>query len=412
MTHASLFGAAGPAQGGPAPADRQRPLPRRPRPRRAGRRVRAQPARPRPDPRHRRDRRARRRGPGRDLHLRGPGRPGGRAAAAADPAPGAAPTPRPATRWPTSVVNHVGEAVVMVVATDRYVAEDACERIRVDYELLPAVVGSETARAGRRLVHEDVPGNVAAHMVQEVGDAGAADRRRPAHAGALARDRAQRVACRWRARASTPAGTPTSESLRVYSSTQTSTGVRAAVAAKLGLPLDKVECIAPDVGGGFGVKIMHPWPEEVLVPWAARRLEPRGQVGRGPARALHLLRPRARPAAAGRGRLRRRGPDARPGRAVLARQRRLHAVRHHRADHHLDPAARAVQARRLPGASSRSLYTNTVIVTPYRGAGRPQGVLRDGAHDGRDRRPPRPGPGRRCASATSSSRRRCPTTTG
>ena len=58
-------------------------------------------------------------------------------------------------------------------------------------------------------------------------------------------------------------------SLRLYSSTQTSTGVRAAVAAKLGMPLAKVECIAPDVGGGFGVKIMHPWPEEVLVPWAA-----------------------------------------------------------------------------------------------------------------------------------------------
>ena len=55
----------------------------------------------------------------------------------------------------------------------------------------------------------------------------------------------------------------------IYSSTQTATGVRAAVAAKLGLPLDRVECIAPDVGGGFGVKIMHPWPEEVLVPWAA-----------------------------------------------------------------------------------------------------------------------------------------------
>ncbi len=59
--------------------------------------------------------------------------------------------------------------------------------------------------------------------------------------------------------------------MRVYSSTQTSTSVRAAVAAKLGLPLGKVECVAPMVGGGFGVKIMHPWPEEVLVPWAARR---------------------------------------------------------------------------------------------------------------------------------------------
>ena len=45
------------------------------------------------------------------------------------------------------LVNHVGEPVVMVVATDRYVAEDACERIRVDYEQLPVVVGLERARA-------------------------------------------------------------------------------------------------------------------------------------------------------------------------------------------------------------------------------------------------------------------------
>ncbi len=49
------------------------------------------------------------------------------------------------------------------------------------------------------------------------------------------------------------------------------------------------------------------------------------------------------------GRLRRRGPPARPRREVLARQRRLHALRHHRADHHLHPAARALQAGRLPG---------------------------------------------------------------
>ena len=61
-------------------------------------------------------------------------------------------------------------------------------------------------------------------------------------------------------------------SLRVYSSTQTSTSVRFALAAKLDLPVDRVEVVTPDVGGGFGVKIMHPWPEEVLVPWAAIRL--------------------------------------------------------------------------------------------------------------------------------------------
>ena len=45
--------------------------------------------------------------------------------------------------------------------------------------------------------------------------------------------------------------------------------MHAAIAAKLQLSLDEVEVIAPDVGGGFGVKIVHPWPEELLVPMAA-----------------------------------------------------------------------------------------------------------------------------------------------
>src|SRR5947199_376807 len=60
--------------------------------------------------------------------------------------------------------------------------------------------------------------------------------------------------------------------LRVHSSTQTSTSVRFALATKMALPVDRVEVVTPDVGGGFGVKIVHPWPEEVLVPWAAIRL--------------------------------------------------------------------------------------------------------------------------------------------
>ncbi len=63
-------------------------------------------------------------------------------------------------------MNYVGEPVVMVVAEDRYLAEDAAERIMVDYEPLPAVVGVDAARAAEHLVHADVPGNVAAHLVQ------------------------------------------------------------------------------------------------------------------------------------------------------------------------------------------------------------------------------------------------------
>ena len=70
-------------------------------------------------------------------------------------------------------VNYVGEAVAMVVAENRYLAEDAVERIVVSYEVLPPVVGLAAARAAERLVHPDVPDNVAAHFVQEVGEVAA-----------------------------------------------------------------------------------------------------------------------------------------------------------------------------------------------------------------------------------------------
>ena len=124
-------------------------------------------------------------------------------------------------------------------------------------------------------MHDDVPDNVAAHMVQQVGDADAAIAAAPHRLELdLAIERSasmpmegKGVLARWDA---------DDQSLRVHTSTQTSTSVRQAVAAKLGLPVDRVEVVTPDVGGGFGVKIVHPWPEEVLVPWAARS----GSAGR------------------------------------------------------------------------------------------------------------------------------------
>ncbi len=72
----------------------------------------------------------------------------------------------------------------MVVAEDRYLAEDAAELIMVDYEPLPAVVGVDAARAAEHLVHDDVPGNVAGHLVQSNGDAAGRDRGGRARAGA------------------------------------------------------------------------------------------------------------------------------------------------------------------------------------------------------------------------------------
>src|SRR6185312_4030426 len=169
------------------------------------------------------------------------------------------------------VVRHVGEAIVMVVATDRYIAEDVCDRIVVTYEELPVVVGVDAAREATATVHDDVPDNVAAHHHQETGDVEAALAASPRtlsftqyiERSASMPMEGKGVHARWDAE---------DGSLRVHSSTQASTSVRAAIAAKLELSLEQVEVIAPDVGGGFGVKIVHPWPEELLVPMAAIRL--------------------------------------------------------------------------------------------------------------------------------------------
>jgi carbon-monoxide dehydrogenase large subunit len=79
-------------------------------------------------------------------------------------------------------VHHVGQAVAMVVAENRYLAEDAAERIVVDYEVLPAVATLDMARAAERHAHDDVPDNISAHLLQTVGDLDAGLREGDAHA--------------------------------------------------------------------------------------------------------------------------------------------------------------------------------------------------------------------------------------
>jgi len=80
---------------------------------------------------------------------------------------------QPRTQRPLAVdeVRYVGETVALVVADDRYVAEDAAGLIVADYEPLPVVIDAERALAtGAPLVHGDVPSNRAARFSQRVGD--------------------------------------------------------------------------------------------------------------------------------------------------------------------------------------------------------------------------------------------------
>jgi carbon-monoxide dehydrogenase large subunit len=186
-----------------------------------------------------------------------------------NPAPGL--RPRMPTALAVDTVRYVGEPVAVVVAADRYAAEDALELIRVEYEELPAV--ADAARAlepGAPRVHDNLDSNLAARTVQTIGDVGpgfrAADlvvRERLAISrggGGMLETRG--VLAAWDARA---------RRLQVWSSTQAPHLIRRVLTQMLALPDHAVRVAVPEVGGGFGAKLVC-YPEDVLIPWLALRL--------------------------------------------------------------------------------------------------------------------------------------------
>lgn len=169
-------------------------------------------------------------------------------------------------------VRHLGEIVAMVVAESRYVAEDAAADVRVRYEPLPAAIDLEAAaEPGAPRVHDDLPSNVGAHVVQTKGDyaqaAAAAHRiirRRFVYdRGTAAALENRGVVAQWDRRA---------QRLTVWDTTQAPIPIRNGLATMLGLAENQVRVIAPFIGGGFGPKIMMFYPEEMLIPWAALQL--------------------------------------------------------------------------------------------------------------------------------------------
>ncbi|HEX8455560.1 MAG TPA: xanthine dehydrogenase family protein molybdopterin-binding subunit [Longimicrobium sp.] len=169
-------------------------------------------------------------------------------------------------------VRHVGEAIAMVVAESRYLAEDAAADVMVDYEPLEPVVDLEAALTPEApIIHPQLGTNLAAHIAQRHGDYEEAkthadlviQRRFHYDRGAAAAMENRAVVARWDAR---------SEELTVWDTTQAPIPIRNGLARMLGLLESQVRVVAPYVGGGFGPKIMMFYPEEVLVPWAAIRL--------------------------------------------------------------------------------------------------------------------------------------------
>ncbi len=170
-------------------------------------------------------------------------------------------------------VRHQGEPILAVVAESRYVAEDALDLIVVDVEPLTAVASVEGALADDApLIHEDLDSNLAAHVVQRKGDFEEAAARADLvierdflyDRGASAAIENRGVVAHWDDRA---------QHLTLWDTTQAPIPIRNGLAAMLGLSESQVRVIAPFIGGGFGPKIMMFYPEEVLVPWIAMRLD-------------------------------------------------------------------------------------------------------------------------------------------
>jgi len=168
------------------------------------------------------------------------------------------------------VVRHVGEPVAVVVAESAYQLADALDAVTVEYERLPSLPTAEAALASSARVHEGWPDNTAVVARGAVGDperamAGAhlVIRERMRHPRLSAVPIETRGVFAYRDRAS--------GALVVSSSTQSPYTLRDVVAAALGLPVEDVRVVVPDVGGGFGPKGPI-YPEEILVAAAAHRL--------------------------------------------------------------------------------------------------------------------------------------------
>jgi carbon-monoxide dehydrogenase large subunit len=166
---------------------------------------------------------------------------------------------------------HVGDPVAVVIAESLAQAKDAAEKVLVDYEVLPAVVDPAQAKSGAQ-IHEVAPKNTIYEW--SLGDAKATE---AAFATAKHVTRLDFINNRLVPNAMEPraalaeydAGT---DSLTLWNTSQNPHVARLVISAFVGMaPEHKLRVIAPDVGGGFGSKIFI-YPEEVVCLWAARRV--------------------------------------------------------------------------------------------------------------------------------------------
>ena len=270
-------------------------------------------------------------------------------------------------------IRHQGEALAMIVADSRYVAEDAAQLVEADIQPFDPVVD-----LGRALdddaprIHDDLPSNVAAHVRQTKGDYAAAraradlvlERRFSYDRGIGGAIENRAVVAEWDARA---------DRLEVWDTTQAPIPVRNVVAAALGLSESQVRFVAPFVGGGFGPKIMF-YAEEILVPWASI------QLGR-PVKWVEDRYENFFATTQERGQLHEAEiAVTREGRILGVRDIFIHdsgAYDPYGLTIPINTQCTLLGPYRVPNYESdfRVAFTNKPIVTPVRGAGRQHGVF-------------------------------------
>ncbi|WP_229266874.1 xanthine dehydrogenase family protein molybdopterin-binding subunit [Leptospira sp. severe_002] len=170
-------------------------------------------------------------------------------------------------------VRHVGDPVAFVVAETLHQARDAAELIDVEYETLPAVIATDAAaKNGAPLVWDGAPNNI--WYALERGDKAATEAafKNAAHIVTLRIVNNRISANSMEGRTALGEYDPTAHRTTLHTSSQMPHKVRAGLAAAVfHEPETNFRVVAPDVGGGFGMK-GGVYPEDVLVTWAARKI--------------------------------------------------------------------------------------------------------------------------------------------
>ncbi|MBI1396270.1 MAG: molybdopterin-dependent oxidoreductase [Betaproteobacteria bacterium] len=170
-------------------------------------------------------------------------------------------------------VRHVGDPVAIVIAESLVEARNAAEAVTVDYEVLPAVVGVlDALKPGAPVVFDDIPDNVCVDW--EVGDALATERAfsKAAHVSRISLVNNRLVGNPMEPRAAVADFEAARGKYTLWTTSQFPHIVKLLMGNfVLHIPQHKLRVVSPDVGGGFGVKQFH-YAEEALVTWAAGRL--------------------------------------------------------------------------------------------------------------------------------------------